>query len=246
MSRRVSDSCTSTERGWILSAVVVAALTAGCETTGNVDPGYVPGSTPDTGLVLLTVTNDLGPPAPISGVRSGNAARIDFVIRGPGLGKGGLRVSSYVEDSPFKAFERRRAFDEDVTGQYYVHELPAGRYEVQTWRIVVNHGIGYLDVWPRTPPPPLAFDVVAGSVIYLGDLHGTLRFGKMLGFPRAESGRPEVRDAAERDLRLILADYPQLEGRVTISLLPLGPWGSDEVKTSFTAYDLDLYVPIEK
>lgn len=215
-----------------MSAVVVAALTAGCETTGNVDPGYVPGSTPDTGLVLLTVTNDLGPPA-----------RIDFVIRGPGLGKEGLHVSSYVEDSAFKAFKWRRAFDEHVTGQHYVHELPAGRYEVQTWSIVVNHGIGYLDVWPRTPPPPLAFDVVAGSVIYLGNLHGTLRFGKML---RAESGSPEVRDEAERDLRLILADYPQLEGRVTISLLPLGPWGSDEVKTSFTAYDLDLYVPIEK
>lgn len=241
MTRRVGDAWTSAGRGWMLSAVVVAVLMAGCETTGNVDPGYVPGSAPDTGLVLLTVTNDLGPPLPITGGRSGNAARIDFVIRGPGLGKDGLQVSSSVEDS---AFKRRRAFDEHVTGEYYVHELPAGHYEVHTWGIVVNHGIGYLDVWPRTPPPPLAFDVLAGSVIYLGNLHGTLRFGKMLGMPRAESGRPEVRDEAERDLRLILAEYPQLEGRVTISPLTLGPWGSDEVKTSFTS--IDFYVPIDE
>lgn len=117
---------------------------------------------------------------------------------------------------------------DSVWGKYYVQELPQGRYEIFSWEIVILLGAGEIVVKPKKPPPPISFDVGSGKSTYIGNLHANLAFGSFLGITMPKGGLPAIRNEAERDLKVIFKEYPQLEGKVSIEPLPLTPlWATE-------------------
>jgi len=202
---------------WFLFALVLVGLAA-CESTANIDKGLDASTQLDGGLVIFTVTHDkdtehFG--------RSGGNVKLFVTLRDTVKGAELPRVFSNMETlSPVMT----SPFD-NVWGRYYVRQLPVGRYEFSGWTLEQNTGVGINTITPRKAPPPLTFEVAAGSVSYLGSIHGELVWGKNLfGIPLASGAVPQVRNEAERDLPLIWKEYPQLRGKVEIRLLPEGRW----------------------
>jgi hypothetical protein len=114
-------------------------------------------------------------------------------------------------------------FDDDH-GRLAVVNLPAGRHELSTWRF--SNGTG-LYISPEKDPPPLQFEVNAGAVVYLGDIHGVVGVGRnLLGIKSAGDVEPEVRDRHERDIAVFESKYPQFRNKATVQLLPTGTWAA--------------------
>jgi hypothetical protein len=99
-------------------------------------------------------------------------------------------------------------------------------------------------VLPAGPLVPLEFDVVAGRVIYLGNLNARVAAGRNLfGQRTANDGVGEVRDRRTVDIPLMEARYPTLKGKSVVALLPLGIWGNDE---TMKRLDPPIVAPIPK
>ena len=113
----------------------------------------------------------------------------------------------------------------DVFGQYYVRAMEPGKYEFVTWELVMPHAFG-AKVWsPKVKPPPLPISLSAGQIVSVGNLHGRLVFrDTMFGAPELQYGVPEILDSSARDLTAIAKTHPQVEGKVTVRLLPTGEW----------------------
>ncbi len=125
---------------------------------------------------------------------------------------------------------------EDGEGQVFVLALPAGKHKIDSWQI----RSGWLEIHPKEHPTPLVFEVAAGQIKYLGNLHANLGTGKnVFGMTSVGNGYPEVRDERNRDISMIDFKYPQFRGKVVYELLPLGPWTSSAETTQY----LDLPPP---
>lgn len=90
-------------------------------------------------------------------------------------------------------------------GRAFAIRLPAGEYEV--FRIV--YGGSSLQL------PPTTFEVRAGEIVYLGNLH--VQYCLYAPKKRTYRGRvhgaiPSVRDKARWDLRVLVHKFPALEG----------------------------------
>lgn len=202
---------------WRLLLCVSLALStlAGCETTGNVATDYDFSKPRDTGLALFSVTHDRDD----SGFsRNGNNVAFFVSIRDAVTGAELPRAFSQVFTDPSLSAVGYS------WGHYYVREFAAGRYEFAGWKLI-RHLINVTEITPRKQPPPLVFDVLPGSVIYLGNIHASIVWGQNpLKFYLAIGAVPEIRDEAVRDIPLILKEYPQLQGKIQTKLLPMGPW----------------------
>lgn len=199
-------------------ALALAGL-AGCETTGSVDRAVRPETLRQSGLVLFSVTHTL---------------EKDSLVR-----RGG-NVTFYVElrdlDSPRNlpsAFSTNLATLEPVVhssfegwwGRVFVRELPVGRYALVGWSVLQNHVYSVREFRPKVAPPALTFEVTPGTVQYLGNVHGQLLWGRNpFGIDILAGAVPEVRNEADRDLAVILKDYPQLQGKVVVQPLATGVW----------------------
>lgn len=114
---------------------------------------------------------------------------------------------------------------ENVWGTLYVREFAVGRYQLSTWSLHQDTGLGINSFTPKQPPQPLTFEVRPGSITYIGNVHGNLLWRKnIFGIDLAAGAIIEVKNEADRDVNMILKDYPQLNGKVVITPLRTGVW----------------------
>ena len=111
----------------------------------------------------------------------------------------------------------------DKYGHVYVLEVKPGHHRFTYWSLTW----GNARAAPKVVLTPLEFDVAAGQVVYLGNLHATLVMGKTLLFNRSVpyAASVSVLDQSAADLPIAEAAYPSIAGKARIALLPLGPWG---------------------
>lgn len=129
----------------------------------------------------------------------------------------------------------------DSYGQVLVLELSAGSHAIETWRAARDAGY---EITPTVPPPPLVFEVAAGSIQYIGNLHLNLASGKnLIGVTVIADAQPEVRDMRSRDIEQVERIYPQFKDKIAINLLPLGPWPPQNATTKFIS---PLFYPVTK
>lgn len=205
-----------------VAAALVVGLLPGCQTTGNIAPEATAQADASQALVLFSVSHDWGPPGLIGTRGMGGNVRFGVEFRSPALPDKRFLARSLVEDS--LALTTSSSF-EQIWGRWYVRQLPPGRYTLSQWSLTQDTGVGIRSFTPRIAPPELAFEAVAGRVVYIGNIHARLGWSKnLLGMPMLAGGLPEVRDEAARDLPLILKAYPALEGKTVKELLPLGVW----------------------
>lgn len=211
----------------LLLAAMLALVLTGCETTGNVPPGHDISAHRNSGLVLFSVTHDKDYKH-----LARRGANIRFSVTFRNVDKNidtqpafSNEMMALIVTSPF----------ENVWGRVYVREFAAGRYELSGWRLEQNTGSGLITITAEKPPVPIAFEVRAGSVMYIGNVHGSLEWGKrkVLGFIELVSGvNPQIRNEADRDEKVILKDYPQLAGKIVVAPLPGGPWQGDGARSA--------------
>lgn len=204
-----------------VAALVIFGLLSGCETTGSVSKNTDPAALGSTGLVLFTVTHDKDNEHLLR-----RAADVKVFVELHDLDRGTALPRAFSNmETPYPIMST--PFDK-VWGRFFVRELPAGRYAFTSWSGVQNNGVMTSTATLKKPPPPQAFIVSAGSVTYLGNLHGHLVWRKgMSGIDLLGAVAVEIRNEEERDLALILKDYPQLQGRVTVAPLRPGYWIAD-------------------
>lgn len=207
-------------RGWRLFCVsiILGLFMTGCATTGNIDPKYDVSVKRETGLVLFSVTHD-DYRGPFGSLARDLSFRIKMLDRNSNTelpfafsNDSGNRFAT----SPF----------EPTWGNYFVREYPAGRYAFIGWQLLQIIPYGSRTFEPKVAPVPLDFEVLPGGVVYLGNLHGELVMGKnWLGAQQVFGVVPQIRNESERDLALILKQYPQLAGKVEVRTFPVEPWG---------------------
>lgn len=112
----------------------------------------------------------------------------------------------------------------DRRGHVYVLELEPGQHTIDGWQ-VASAGAR---IHPSVRAPALTFEVQAGQVLYLGNLHAQLTLGhKMLfGSRAAYDARVVVQDKSSQDVEIAESRTPALKGKVQKALLPLGPWSA--------------------
>jgi hypothetical protein len=147
----------------------IAAALGTCQAAGNIDPAALDTDSKDKALILFTVTHDWGPPFALLGIKTesfGAAANVhlDVEFHGAQLEGGKFSVASMPPQSPLGG--NASVFDR-LWGQYYVREIPPGRYELTTWKLTQIIRAGTIQtVTPKPSPPALSFEVTAGSATY--------------------------------------------------------------------------------
>jgi hypothetical protein len=193
----------------LLCAAATLLVLAGCASR-SVPKNFALDPAKNEGIVVVSASHDPS---------GGRAARAWFDIDGgPATGEGGLLVS--LPDA-FPGIQGGSDL-EDGYGKVFALSLPAGRHMITSWRVSYRNSVM---IHPILAPTPLVFDVVAGQVKYIGDLHAHLLMGKSLfGLSALGNAYPEVLDEHERDIAVFDERYPQWKGKVAVDLLKLGPW----------------------
>ena len=203
---------------------ILSLLLSACAAMPNIDPAAVDALGKDKAILIFTVTNDRGPAAIMAGADFGGSVHLDLVFHSAAL-EGGKFFAESKPEEEFSLKMRATPF-EAVWGRIYVQALPSGRYVLREWGITQLMGnLGSRSVSPRSPPPPLEFELAPGSVTYIGNIHAHLKWARnFLGMSLLDGGLVEIRNEAERDLGAVYATYPMLKSRVEIRPLPLGLW----------------------
>jgi hypothetical protein len=95
----------------------------------------------------------------------------------------------------------------DADGIVFAQLLPKGKYELSRWSIAT--GIG-LFIHPKELEP-IHFDVTAGEITYLGNLHMNNSYGKnIFGVPLARGGIVSFADKEERDMKVFKEKAPKI------------------------------------
>lgn len=197
----------------LLSVSLVLGLLAGCASK-SVSKDFSLDPAKGDGMVVFSVSHDLS---------GGRGAKAIFYLNGGPTTRNGLYVFSLQD---VMGVPTGSDF-EDTYGRLYALSLPAGHHAVTGWQI--TNGTG-LRIAPKEAPIPLEFDLAAGEVKYIGNLHAVLAMGKnFFGVTIVGSGYPEVKDQRERDLALFDEQFPQFKGRAQPVLLKQGPWLPDDI-----------------
>jgi hypothetical protein len=200
---------------WLASvAAACTALLTGCAAT-SVDKNYVLPRDKPEGVVVFSVTQEKGP--------MGSYAIV--YLNGGGLQQDGATISSRKE--AFPGVPKQSDFKK-VTGSLYVMSLPAGSHAFTGWQVATQN----VRYFPKSSPP-LAFEVRAGEVAYLGNLDAHFATGSnLLGIHVLAGGYIEAKDEFDRDSSVLDRQYPQFKGKMIKALLPSGPWigATDELK----------------
>ena len=201
----------------LLAATLVIVM-AGCETTGNIEPKFDMASLKQGGLVLFSVTHDKDAE---HAFRQGANVKLFIEFRDVANGTeiprafSNMETMSLLMTTPF----------EHVWGRTYVRNFAAGRYELSGWYVEQNTGVGIRSITPKSSSPSIPFEVQPRSVMYIGNVHASLGWGKNLfGVDLLADAFPKVGNEFERDVKLILKDYPQLEGKIVVKPLRPGLW----------------------
>lgn len=190
------------------TVVVVASYLSGCSLATSIKPDQPMSLAEDEALILASTTMQY---------EGSFFARVSFLFTRAGS-RGNVRLDSAVpwtiwpmlEDTPEPGLEEQH-------GRLYALRVPAGEYSLKQ---IAIHDVPLIAVAPKER---LTFSVSAGEIIYIGNLD--VRLCHLLS-PEARypyyvvGGRPSVRDASDRDLPLLRARFPQLNGaNVEIRLL---------------------------
>jgi hypothetical protein len=107
-------------------------------------------------------------------------------------------------------------------GTLFVFEVPAGTHQIDRWYAREASKT----ILPEGDMQPLRFQVGAGEIVYIGNMHMRLTFGQnLLGAPVTTHVTPAVRDTFARDRQLLVARFPQVElQRVRPLAVPTGEW----------------------
>ena len=219
---------------------LLALTLASCVTTGNISTKYDVSALKNSGLVLFSVTHDKNTEYFF---RRGTDIRFNVYFRNT---DNNIEIPAAFSNDTLALIVTSQ-FDA-VWGRAYVREFAAGRYEVSGWSLEQGIGAKTRTTKPKKPLPPIAFDVKAGSVTYIGNVHGSLQWGRKMpmalnligGADLAGGVIAEIRSEYDRDAKVILEDYPQLADRIVVRPLPNGPWIEDAPgrttlsKTEFT------------
>ncbi len=196
-------------------AVLLVALLgcAGPQADGLTDIGQVR----DRGIVVLSITHDED-----TGSR---ASTMFYVDPSSAVGIGDERILR----SQATPDDVRSATPRAERGSVYVMSMNPGKHQIVRWQTTS----GPFRLLPRAQLPPLRFEVAAGEVVYLGNLHMV----NVLGRPSfvspwvPVSGTPEVRDREALDVSIAELKAPAIKGKVVSRLLPLGVWGERDPET---------------
>lgn len=199
-------------RNFILSlTIVLSALLGACAQLPGSEP-QVEGNNKSKGVIAASVTYTAGTRTTNAWfyVRKKGASDKDASIRlaaKPFLSmSGGAGLATMFRNIDFPDAPTR-------DGRVVAMSLEPGEYELHTWTLYIQAVNGYGYISPKEAPPPLPFTISAGSVTYLGNLHGQTVMGKnLLGLEVPASGYPEITDKSERDIPLLIGKYPMLEG----------------------------------
>lgn len=214
--------------------LVLFALVSGCSTTGPVMQGMHVLVDQGSGVVVFSLTHDRGK---TTVTRGGSGLRFMLQARERSTGE---RMDWEVESDSLSPFEEL----EGIEGQVFVIRLNPGVHEL------LGFERGLDEQLPMTPWKPITFDVQAGTVQYLGNIHLDLTWkpGTVTTYASLPSGAVipltrfawlidkkdgRISDRLGRDQAVLLEYYPSLKGvQIEKMLLPLGPWlrGSDEVR----------------
>ncbi len=170
---------------------------------------------PGKATVIISITHDED-----TGNKGWTTVYIDGRATGPSADVHALSSIDTVMGIP------RGSDFKDLYGRVYVVELPAGPHQIDAWYTSVPFG----HVAPVSDPPPLRFDVAAGDVVYLGNVHMVNRLERpsFMSPWVPVGGTPAVRDRQRVDMPIAEAKAPALKGNVQIRLLPLGTWGPED------------------
>lgn len=109
----------------------------------------------------------------------------------------------------------------DRRGHLYILDVVPGTHQFDGWQ-VRSAGVS---IHRKVPAEPLTFDIAAGEVLYLGNIHTHLIEGPWtVGGRSARDGHPEVEDRAVQDVPLAEFKVPELKGRIVTKLLRQGVW----------------------
>jgi|APEBP8051072266_1049373.scaffolds.fasta_scaffold04505_3 hypothetical protein len=199
--------------GALLCAILLALALTACQTSGNVSPTYDITASKSSGLVLFSVSHDKN-----KGFSLSRGANLQFSVDFRSM-DGNIEIPAAFSNDPL-VLVVTSAFDDDW-GRVYVREFAAGRYEMTGWSLKEYTGTSARTLKPKQPPAPIAFEVLPGSITYIGNFHGSLTSGKnRLGFDLPTGLTPLIRNETERDMKVILTDYPQLADKVVVAPLP--------------------------
>jgi hypothetical protein len=193
--------------------VAVLAMLGGCASKAPKDFDF--SKNPEDGIIVFSVSHDS---------EAGRGVTLMVYLDSE---------SKVLGNAPYSSVEsvagiRTGSDFEDDYGRLAVVNLPAGRHQFSYWQI--TNGTR-LRITPSKSPPPLEFEIKPGSVVYLGDFHGTVAMGRnIFGMKIAGGGYPELRDRHERDIPLLESKYPQFLGKVQVRPLPPGPWVADDLR----------------
>ena len=171
----------------------------------NVDADYVVGASNNTGVIVGSLTST--PPYP-------NEETGPFIVLHPA----DEDAFSTIQACPCNLGE------ETYRGTLFAIEVPAGVHRFDRWSMHNRVGTNF---HPLRSPPPLEFTVNPGEIVYLGNIHFHVSIHENW-FGRQFAANPivEIRDATERDMKIIKNLYPGLlQQEVTVKLLPQGRWG---------------------
>jgi hypothetical protein len=214
--------------------VLLCALAAGCSSAqrgGEIAP--LAAHDPE-GIVVLSITQDQ--------VNGSYVAYPEVFMNGRPRGP---KLPTYrVLESRERAFgfDFKASEIPGVYGRVLALRLPAGMHSLNYWEIW--HGRPPNNPVRPEPAAPLAFEVKAGEVAYLGNLHFRLQMGApgpvygpnatanaiasaitpAFGVQVVRVAYPEVRDERARDVAIFEGRYPALKGKVVPAMLKIGPW----------------------
>lgn len=202
----------------LLFCITLWALTlTGCASFGNVDSKYDPSAHPNTGLILFSVTHDKDNN---SLFRKAGNIYLEIFFRNIDTGENTLRAvsndwGSLIPTTPF----------DNAWGTLYVREFTAGHYELSSWGLHQDTGMAVNSFTPKQPPAPIAFEVRPNTITYIGNIHGSLLWGEnMFGIDLVSGAIPQIKNEAQRDIKMILKDYPQFNDKISIAPLRTGSW----------------------
>ena len=203
----------------LLCAIMLTLALAGCQMTGNVSPKYDVTVSKNSGLVLFSVSHEKKKDK--SFFRD-HAADMKFSVDFRSVDNNMDIPAAFSNDT--SALLKTSAFD-SVWGRVYVREFAAGRYELSGWSLQWSIGTDIRIIKPKKSPAPITFEVLPGSITYIGNMHGGLVLSKTpFGYDMSAGAFPQIRNEAERDMTVILKDYPQLAGKVDFAPLRSGSW----------------------
>ena len=96
----------------------------------------------------------------------------------------------------------------NAKGELIAVELPPGDYVFEKWHALQG---SYTNVYSNIPYP-IKFSVYRNRAVYIGNLNLEIIFGRnIIGIGIVAGGLVTVNDSRERDIRVLLTRYPNIE-----------------------------------